>query len=265
MEHFVTKEQVKHILEHHGHHVVMDSAFVTGAPMTEIEAIVDVCDVVAQAAYDHGVKDNTTSTNDYLTRLSNLTDQVDELTEFNQQLRVENKDLSERLEQLRLSNAHLQGYVEELRQANQELRVENKQLCETVEYLRRTNRGLADSVVKRPIPDDDVGRAIKALRHMQKNPTRVVARNIEEDSKRAADLMEKFLLRSTNESEELEKAIETIQVALSGSFRDNMRLEVSNQHAWLTYGDLKFLVEPMESWQAVQSCVYLSGLEVDNE
>ncbi len=198
MEYFVTKEQVKQILEHHGHHVVMDSAFITGAPMSEIEAIVDVCDVVAKAAYDQGVKDNTTSTNDYLTRLSNLTDQVDELTEFNNQLVVENKDLSERLEQLRLSNAHLQGYVEDLRQ---------------------TNKDLSRAAIK---PE-------------------------------------------TNEAEELEKAIETIQVALSGSFRDNMRLEVSEQHAWLNYGDLKFLVEPMEAWQAVQSCVYLSGLEVDNE
>jgi predicted RNase H-like nuclease (RuvC/YqgF family) len=198
VEYFVTKEQVKQILEHHGHHVVMDSAFITGAPMSEIEAIVDVCDVVAKAAYDQGVKDNTTSTNDYLTRLSNLTDQVDELTEFNNQLVVENKDLSERLEQLRLSNAHLQGYVEDLRQ---------------------TNKDLSRAAIK---PE-------------------------------------------TNEAEELEKAIETIQVALSGSFRDNMRLEVSEQHAWLNYGDLKFLVEPMEAWQAVQSCVYLSGLEVDNE
>lgn len=121
MEYFVTKEQVKQVLEHHGHHIVMDSAFITGAPMSELEAIVDVCDVVAKAAYDQGVKDNTTSTNDYLTRLSNLTDQVEELTEFNQQLRVENKDLSERLEQLRLSNAHLQGYVEDLRQTNKDL------------------------------------------------------------------------------------------------------------------------------------------------
>ena len=198
MEYFVTKEQVKQILEHHGHHVVMDSAFITGAPMSEIEAIVDVCDVVAQAAYDQGVKDNTTSTNDYLTRLSNLTDQVDELTEFNNQLVVENKDLSERLEQLRLSNAHLQGYVEDLRQTNK-----------------------------------DLSRA--ALKH------------------------------ETDEAEELEKAIETIQIALSGSFRDNLKIEVTEQHAWLTYGDLKFLVEPMEAWQAVQSCVYLSGLEVENE
>jgi predicted nucleic acid-binding Zn-ribbon protein len=103
------------------------------------------------------------------------------------------------------------------------------------------------------------------MRHMQMNPTSVVAQNIEEDSKRAADLMEKFLLRSTNESEELEKAIETIQIALSGSFRDNLKIEITQDHAWLTYGDLKFLVEPMEAWQAVQSCVYLSGLEVENE
>lgn len=198
MEYFVTKEQVKQVLEHHGHHIVMDSAFITGAPMSELEAIVDVCDVVAKAAYDQGVKDNTTSTNDYLTRLSNLTDQVEELTEFNQQLRVENKDLSERLEQLRLSNAHLQGYVEDLRQTNKDL-------------------------------------------------------------SRAA------LKPETNEAQELEKAIETIQVALSGSFRDNLKIEVTEQHAWIVYSNLKFLVEPVEAWQAVQSCVYLSGLEVDCE
>lgn len=198
MEYFVTKEQVKQVLEHHGHHIVMDSAFITGAPMSELEAIVDVCDVVAKAAYDQGVKDNTTSTNDYLTRLSNLTDQVEELTEFNQQLRVENKDLSERLEQLRLSNAHLQGYVEDLRQ---------------------TNKDLSRAALK-PI---------------------------------------------TNEAQELEKAIETIQVALSGSFRDNLKIEVTEQHAWIVYSNLKFLVEPVEAWQAVQSCVYLSGLEVDCE
>lgn len=227
MEYFVTKEQVKQILEHHGHHIVMDSAFITGAPMSELEAIVDVCDVVAKAAYDQGIKD---AAERHIDLQNQMADRVAELTEFNQQLRAE-----------------------------------NKQLCETVEDLRNANRGLADSVVKRPIPDDDVGRAIKALRHMQKNPTRVVARNIEEDSKRAADLMEKFLLRSTNEAQELEKSIETIQVALSGSFRDNLKVEITQDHAWLTYGDLKFLVEPMEAWQAVQSCVYLSGLEVENE
>lgn len=227
MEYFVTKEQVKQVLEHHGHHIVMDSAFITGAPMSELEAIVDVCNVVAKAAYEQGVKD---ATERHIDLQNQMAERVSELQEF-----------------------------------NQELRVENKQLCETVEDLRRSNRGLADSVVKKPIPDDDVGRAIKALRHMQMNPTRVVARNIEEDSKRAADLMEKFLLRSTNESEELEKAIETIQVSLSGSFRDNLKLEVTEQHAWLVYGNLKFLIEPMEAWQAAQSCVYLSGLEVDNE
>lgn len=198
MEHFVTKEQVKQVLEHHGHHIVMDSAFITGAPMSELEAIVDVCDVVAKAAYDQGVKDNTTSTNDYLTRLSNLTDRVNELTEFNNQIVVENKDLSERLEQLRLSNAHLQGYVEDLRQ---------------------TNKDLARAALK---PE-------------------------------------------TDEAEEFEKAIETIQIALSGSFRDNLKIEITQDHAWIVYSNLKFLVEPMESWQAVQSCVYLSGLEVDNE
>lgn len=227
MEYFVTKEQVKHILEHHGHHVVMDSAFVTGAPMTEIEAIVDVCDVVAQAAYDHGVKD---AAERHIDLQNQMADRVAELTEFNQQLRAE-----------------------------------NKQLCETVEDLRNANRGLADSVVKKPIPDNEVGQVIKAMRHMQMNPTSVVAQNIEEYSKRAADLMEKFMPSEPNESEELEKAIETIQITLSGSFRDNLKLEVSEQHAWLTYGDLKFLVEPMEAWQAVQSCIYLSGLEVDCE
>lgn len=227
MEYFVTKEQVKRILEHHGHHVVMDSAFVTGAPMTEIEAIVDVCDVVAQAAYDHGVKD---AAERHIDLQNQMADRVAELTEFNQQLRAE-----------------------------------NKQLCETVEDLRNANRGLADSVVKKPIPDNEVGQVIKAMRHMQMNPTSVVAQNIEEYSKRAADLMEKFMPSEPNESEELEKAIETIQITLSGSFRDNLKLEVSEQHAWLTYGDLKFLVEPMEAWQAVQSCIYLSGLEVDCE
>lgn len=227
MKYFVTKEQVKHILEHHGHHVVMDSAFVTGAPMTEIEAIVDVCDVVAQAAYDQGVKD---AAERHIDLQNQMADRVAELTEFNQQLRAE-----------------------------------NKQLCETVEDLRNANRGLADSVVKKPIPDNEVGQVIKAMRHMQMNPTSVVAQNIEEYSKRAADLMEKFMPSEPNESEELEKAIETIQITLSGSFRDNLKLEVSEQHAWLTYGDLKFIVEPMEAWQAVQSCVYLSGLEVDNE
>lgn len=227
MEYFVTKEQVKQVLEHHGHHVVMDSAFVTGAPMTEIEAIVDVCDVVAQAAYDHGVKD---AAERHIDLQNQMADRVAELTEFNQQLRAE-----------------------------------NKQLCETVEDLRNANRGLADSVVKKPIPDNEVGQVIKAMRHMQMNPTSVVAQNIEEYSKRAADLMEKFMPSEPNESEELEKAIETIQITLSGSFRDNLKVEITQDHAWLAYGDLKFLVEPMEAWQAVQSCVYLSGLEVDNE
>lgn len=182
MEYFVTKEQVKQILEHHGHHVVMDSAFVTGAPMTEIEAIVDVCDAVAQAAYDQGVKDATEHHIDLQNQMAELNDQVGELQEFNRQLRVE-----------------------------------NEQLCETVEDLREANRGLADSVVKK------------------------------------------------DEALELERAIETVQIALSGSFRDNLKVEITQDHAWLTYGDLKFLVEPMEAWQAVQSCVYLSGLEVDNE
>lgn len=243
MKYFVTKEQVKQILEHNGHHVVMDSAFVTGAPISEIEAIVDVCDVVAEAAYSQGVKDSTVSTNEYLTRLSNLTDQVDELTEFNQELRAENKDFSERLEQLRLSNDHMQDYVEELRQANREI---------------------ANSVVKKQIPDNEIGQIIKALRHMQMNPTSVVARNIEEDSKRAADMLEKFLA-TPNESEELEQAIETIQVVLSGSFRDNLKFEITEKHCWLRYEDLTFIIEPSEAWQVVQSCVYLSGLEVDSE
>lgn len=227
MEYFVTKEQVKRILEHHGHHVVMDSAFVTGAPMTEIEAIVDVCDVVAQAAYDHGVKD---AAERHIDLQNQMADRVAELTEFNQQLRAE-----------------------------------NEQLCETVEDLRNANRGLADSVVKKPIPDNEVGQVIKAMRHMQMNPTSVVAQNIEEYSKRAADLMEKFMPSEPNEAKELEQAIETIQVALSGSFRDNLKIEVTEQHAWIVYSNLKFLVEPMEAWQAVQSCVYLSGLEVDCE
>lgn len=220
MEYFVTKEQVVHILKSHGHQVVMDNSFVVGHPISEIEAIVDVCDVVAKAAYDQGDKDAT----EYFMRCTkeleatikalrkevnaaytngctdgqsyNVFQRIDELTEFNNQLRAENKDFSERLEQLRLSNNHLKGYVEELRQSNKDL---------------------ANAAIK---PD-------------------------------------------VNESEELEKAIETIQVALSGSFRDNLKIEVTEQHCWLTYGDLRFLVEPMEAWQAVQSCVYLSGLEVE--
>lgn len=219
MEYFVTKEQVCHILKAHGHKVVMDSSFVVGHPISEIEAIVGVCDVIAKFAYDQGFKDatehsmrrtkeleatiealrkevNAAYINGYTDGQSyNVVQRIDELTEFNNQLRAENKDFSERLEQLRLSNNHLQDYVEDLREAN---------------------RGLADAVVKKP------------------------------------------------ESEELEKSIETIQVALSGSFRDNLKLEVTEQHAWLVYGNLKFLIEPMEAWQAVQSCVYLSGLEVEN-
>lgn len=179
MEYFVTKEQVCYILKAHGHQVVMDSSFVVGHPITEIEAIVDVCDVVAKAAYDQGVKDTTER---HIDLQNQMAQRVEELTEFNQQLRADNKCL-----------------------------------CETVEDLRKTNRGLADCVVKK------------------------------------------------SESEELEQAIETIQAALSGSFRDNLKLEVTEQHAWLVYGNLKFLIEPMEAWQAVQSCVYLSGLEVDND
>lgn len=222
MEYFVTKEQVCHILKAHGHQVVMDSSFVVGQPISEIEAIVDVCDVVAKAAYDQGDKDatehsmrrtkeleatiealrkevNAAYINGYTDGQSyNVVQRIDELTEFNNQLRAENKEFSERLEQLRLSNNHLQGYVEELRQANK-------------------------------------------------------------------DLARAALKTETNESEELEKSIETIQAALSGSFRDNLKLEVTEQHAWLVYGNLKFIVEPMEAWQAVQSCVYLSGLEVDND
>ncbi len=233
MEYFVTKEQVKQVLEHHGHHIVMDSAFITGAPMSELEAIVDVCDVVAKAAYDQGVKDNTTSTDDYLTRLSNLTDQVEELAEFNQELRVENKQLCETVEDLRRANRGLADRVNELTEFNNQLVVENKDLSERLEQLRLSNAHLQGYV--------------EDLRQTNK------------------DLSRAALKPETDESEELEKAIETVQIALSGSFRDNMRLEVSEQHAWLTYGDLKFLVEPMEAWQAVQSCVYLSGLEVDNE
>lgn len=161
MEHFVTKEQVTHILKNHGHNVVGDSAFTTGSPISEIEAIVDVCDVIAQAAYDQGVKD---ATERHIDLQNQMAERVDE--------------------------AYSHGY-------------KNGQACALPQEL--------------------------------------------------------------NESEELEKAIETVQIALSGSFRDNMRLEVSEQHAWLNYGNLKFIVEPMEAWQAVQSCVYLSGLEVDNE
>ena len=179
MEYFVTKEQVCHILKAHGHQVVMDSSFVVGHPISEIEAIVDVCDVIAKAAYDQGDKDAT----------------------------ERHIDLQNQMAQR----------VEELQQFNQDLRVENKELSETVEDLREANRGLADSVVKK------------------------------------------------SESEELEKAIETIQATLSGSFRDNLKIEVTEQHCWLTYGNLKFLVEPVEAWQAVQSCVYLSGLEVEND
>ena len=216
MEYFVTKEQVKRILEHHGHHVVMDSAFVTGAPMTEIEAIVDVCDVVAQAAYDHGVKDAAERRIDLQNQMAERVNQV-KMVSYSEGRNDAIKEYGTDSYVRRC--AELNDQIGELQEFNQQLRVENKQLCETVEDLREANRGLADSVVKKEI----------------------------------------------NESEELEKAINEIQAALSGSFRDNLRLEVSEQHAWLNYGDLKFLVEPMEAWQAVQSCVYLSGLEVDNE
>lgn len=37
------------------------------------------------------------------------------------------------------------------------------------------------------------------------------------------------------------------------------------EQALVCYGNLKFLVEPTEAWQAVQSCVYLSGLDVEND
>lgn len=187
----VTKEQVIQILKNHGHSVVMDSAFIIGTPISEIEAIVDVCDVVAQAAYDQGVKDS-------------------------KQKRCE---LCGYLEHELEHTGCLRDRVAELEQFLKDAHTENKKLCETVEDLREANRGLADSAVKKEI----------------------------------------------NEAEELEKAIETIQVALSGSFRDNLKIEVTEQHAWIVYSNLKFLVEPMEAWQALQSCVYLSGLEVDNE
>lgn len=160
MEHFVTKEQVVHLLKSHGHQVVMDSSFVVGHPITEIEAIVDVCDVVAKAAYDQGDKDAT----------------------------------------------------------ERHIDLQN-QMAQRVEELRQSNKDLANAAIR---PD-------------------------------------------ANEAQELEQAIETIQAALSGSFRDNLKLEVTEQHAWLVYGNLKFLIEPMEAWQAVQSCVYLSGLEVEND
>ena len=212
MEYFVTKEQVKQILEHHGHHVVMDSAFVTGAPMTEIEAIVDVCDAVAQAAYDQGVKD---ATEHHIDLQNQMADRVAELTEFNQQLRAENEQLCEQLENAKKSS-YQDGRQDAIKHYGYDRLTE---LEHQVEELRKTNKDLARAALKPEI----------------------------------------------NESEELEKAINEIQAALSGSFRDNLRLEVSEQHAWLNYGDLKFLVEPMETWQAVQSCVYLSGLEVDNE
>jgi len=191
MEYFVTKEQVKHILEHHGHHVVGDHAIIIGSPISEIEAIVDVCDVVAQAAYDQGVKDN----------------------------KPKRCEICGYLEHEREHTGCLRDRVAELEQFLKDAHTENKKLCETVEDLREANRGLANSVVKKEI----------------------------------------------NEALELEQAIETIQIALSGSFRDNLKVEITQDHAWLAYGDLKFLVEPMEAWQALQSCVYLSGLEVDNE
>ena len=177
MEYFVTKEQVVHILKSHGHQVVMDSSFVVGSPISEIEAIVDVCDVVAKAAYDQGVKDATPK------------------------------------------RCEICGYAENEREHTGCLRVKVKDLEKQIEELREANKDLANAAIK---PD-------------------------------------------VNESEELEKAIETIQAALSGSFRDNLKLEVTEQHAWLVYGNLKFLIEPMEAWQAVQSCVYLSGLEVDSD
>lgn len=212
MEYFVTKEQVKRILEHHGHHVVMDSAFVTGAPMTEIEAIVDVCDVVAQAAYDQGTKD---ATERHIDLQNQMADRVAELTEFNQQLRAENEQLCEQLENAKKSS-YQDGRQDAIKYYGYDRLTE---LEHQVGELRQANKDLARAALK---PE-------------------------------------------TDEAQELEHAIETIQIALSGSFRDNLKVEFTQDHAWLTYGDLKFLVEPMEAWQAVQSCVYLSGLEVDSD
>lgn len=242
MEHFVTKEQVKHILEHHGHHVVMDSAFVTGAPMTEIEAIVDVCDVVAQAAYDQGTKD---ATERHIDLQNQMADRVAELTEFNQQLRAENKDFSARLEQLRLSNnrEYLRGMADGQSQEKRSQYEQEKKFYQD---------GRQDAI-KDYGTDWYVGRCAE------------LEKQVEDLRQANKDLASAALSPNINEAEELEKAIETIQAALSGSFRDNLKIEVTEHHAWLTYGDLKFLVEPMEAWQAVQSCVYLSGLEVDNE
>lgn len=230
MEYFVTKEQVIHILKNHGHNVIGEHAFTTGTPISEIEAIVDVCDVVAKAAYDQGVKD---ATERHIDLQNQISERVSELTEFNQELRVENKQLCETVEDLRRANRGLADRVNEMTKFNNQIVVENKDLSERSEQLRLSNAHLQGYV--------------EDLRQTNKDLTRAA------------------LKPEPNEAQELEQAIETIQITLSGSFRDNLKLEVSEQHAWLTYGDLKFLVEPMEAWQAVQSCVYLSGLEVDCE
>lgn len=194
----------------------MDGAFVTGAPMTEIEAIVDVCDVVAQAAYDHGVKDAAERHIDLQNQMAERVNQV-KMVSYSEGRNDAIKEYGTDSYVRRC--AELNDQIGELQEFNQQLRVENKQLCDKIEELRQTNKDLARAALK---PE-------------------------------------------ANESEELEQAIETIQIALSGSFRDNLKVEITQDHAWLVYGDLKFLVEPMEAWQAIQSCVYLSGLEVENE
>ena len=217
MEYFVTKEQVVHILKAHGHQVVMDSSFVVGHPISEIEAIVDVCDVIAKVAYDQGVKD---ATERHIDLQNQMTQRVDELTEFNRQLKAENKDLCEKVESLTKKNQNLFNNLQDTKKA-------------------AYHDGRQDAIA-------EYGK------DWYQN----------EMSKLSEELAPK---PEINEAQELEHAIETIQVALSGSFRDNLKIEVTEQHAWLVYGNMKFLIEPMEAWQAVQSCVYLSGLEVDDE
>jgi S-methylmethionine-dependent homocysteine/selenocysteine methylase len=83
---------------------------------------------------------------------------------------------------------------------------------------------------------------------------------IEELSKANIEIARSKL--TVSEAEELEAAIKVIQKALGGSFNPYVGLSVFNDDpCCLTYGDRQFLVEYGEAWQAIQSVVYLSGLE----
>lgn len=205
MKQNITKADVIRQLTLAGHQVVMDSAFVVGSPISEIEAIVDLCNTLCGFAYLSGMSDQ----------------QMHDTQSRDEQIKSLQEDIG-----VAYNNGYIDGgsynanqRLDELTEYNNQLRVENKNLCERLEKLSQTNRELADCVVKKEV----------------------------------------------NESLELEKAIETIQVALSGSFRDNLKLEITEQYCRLIYEDLTFVVEPPEAWQAVQSCVYLSGLEVSDE